>query len=68
MNEKYKISQFGHASFAIKKKSVPITYFNGYGTITDVDDKNVEFTDNDGYVFIVSKYRFTFIEELFAGK
>jgi hypothetical protein len=50
----------------IKKKGVPITGFNGYGTITGVDEKNIEFTDNEGYTFIVPKYRLQFIEEPFT--
>jgi len=66
MNEKYRDSLFGHARFQIKKRGQTITGFNGYGTIDDVDEKNVLFRDNEGYEFIVSKGRFTFIEEEFA--
>ena len=66
MGEHYKIGQFGHASFKIKKKGVAITGISAYGFITDQDEKNIEFTDNEGYSFIVPKYRFKFIEETFA--
>ena len=66
MNERFKIGMFGHCRFQIKKRGQTITGFNGYGTIVDVDEKNVLFRDNEGYEFIVSKARFTFIEEDFA--
>lgn len=66
MGEKYHIGQFGHARFIMKKKGKPTYGFAGYGRITDVDPINVEFTDNEGYLYIVPKSRLTFIEEEFA--
>ena len=54
------IGEFGKAHFKIRKKGVQFTGIEAYGTIIDMDAKNVLFKDNDGYEFIVSKARFEF--------
>ncbi len=59
MND-YKIGQFGHASFKIKKKGQTITGFNGYGKIIDIETKCILFQDNEGFEFIVKRSDFNF--------
>jgi hypothetical protein len=59
----YNINDFGLARFKIKRKGYIITGFTGHGTITDMDKNNIEFTDNDGFQFIVPKELFEFKSE-----
>lgn len=65
MNEKYKIGDFGHARFIWGKKKFPVT-MDCWGTVTDQDAHYVEFTDNDNFLYIVSKAKFNFVKEEFC--
>lgn len=67
MNE-YKIGQFGHSRFQVKKKGKPTTGFNGYGTIIEIESNVILFRDNDGFEFIVRKADFNFESEEFVEK
>ena len=65
----YEINSFGHAKFKVKKKGKPITGYDGYGRIIDIDAKCVLFKDNEDYEFIVKRSDFTFeVEEFVENK
>jgi len=65
MND-YKINDFGKATFIAKKGFKYETEY--YGIITAIEPKVVEFTDNDGTIYIISKANFKFEVETFINK
>jgi hypothetical protein len=58
MEEKYQVNDFGKATFIAKKNWKYET--ECYGIITAIDAKCIEFTDNDGNVYIILKSKFKF--------
>jgi hypothetical protein len=64
----YQVNDFGAAKFQVKKKGKPITGFDGYGKIIDIDSKCVLFQDNDGFEFIVKRVEFNFEVKEFVKK
>lgn len=55
MNDNIEIGQYGLAHINMKLNRI-----HAYGRITDLDLKYVEFTDNDGYPYIVKRKVFEF--------
>jgi hypothetical protein len=63
MDDKYSVNDWGEACFIAKKGwKAPTTC---YGTITAIESKVVEFTDNDGNEYIIPKSRFSFVKKEF---
>ena len=63
MEENYQINDFGKAVFIAKKNWKYPT--ECYGVITDMDKLCVQFTDNDGNVYIIRKSKFQFQKQEF---
>jgi hypothetical protein len=55
MNDTLEIGQYGEAHFCSKH-----TRIHAFGKITDLDLKFVEFTDNDGFPYILKRKGFEF--------
>ena len=57
MNDNLEIGKYGLAHFCPKHNRI-----HAYGTITGLESKFVEFTDNEGFQFIVKRKGFEFEE------
>lgn len=57
--ENIKLNAYGEAKFKKETKN-GFSGLQAFGTITDLDTVNVEFTDNDGFIHIVRQTDFKF--------
>jgi hypothetical protein len=65
--EEYLINDFGKAQFEVKKKGFKSDVI-AFGTITGIEKKVVEFTDNDGFAYLIDKKDFKFEKHIFKAK
>ena len=61
MNNKYVVGDFGYFDFSIRKKdkydNFQTTYYQLWATVTQVEERNIEIVDNDGFPYIITKRR-----------